>query len=119
MSEIQPALTAEEWGKNGIEGGKFSNGDDWIGVHAYGGGVVLAAKDGDMESPYIHLTDPRKVHACAALCLYNQPFGFTQDDVRTLNRLDMWLEREYGKEFVEQYRGVIQKIAALLPPSSP
>jgi hypothetical protein len=64
------------------------------------------------------LADP---HKAAAICLYQQPFGFTQADVRMLRRLhrDVRLTHEDMQtgEITEPLESLAARIAALLPPT--
>ena len=73
------------------------------------------------QAGFVHGSVPRcgkqlasvKRHACAALCLYGQPFGFTQEDVAGL--LDF--EDEVGPGTFETIKYLAARIAALLPPT--
>lgn len=61
MSEIEPALTAEEWAR-----------------------IIPSNKDGIWGSGYLTVEDK---HGMAAHCLHDQPFGFTWEDVEHHRRL--------------------------------
>jgi len=61
-------------------------------------------------------------HSCAALCLHNQPFGFTREDV---DALDLLSQAKYivltwrGKEAFMDPKSILSikdRIEALLPP---
>lgn len=59
------------------------------------------------------ITHNSEDHAAAALFLYQQPFGFTQDDVDVLLR-----EWEYRcMKDDDPIKSIADRIAALLPPS--
>jgi hypothetical protein len=106
--EISPALSAADW-------------------HG-----VLAQQDG-----LTHLREqfgklPFSVHAIAALLLYEQPFGFTRQDVQDETEVSEYCavmaahHRETGDQATagkfallgERHRERAAKIAALLPPTS-
>lgn len=97
---ITPALTPEEWRL-------------FIGL----------AIDADVEerAPVDAFADTASPHKCAALCLYGQPFGFTQEDVNAWRALcDEWhidlSDDEWMSPATRAFTRVIAKIAALLPP---
>jgi len=106
-SEIAPALSSAEWAG------------------------VLAQHDG-----LTHLREqfgalPFSAHAIAALLLYEQPFGFTQQDVQDENEVSEYCavmarhHRETGDQATAakfellggRHRERAAKIAALLPPA--
>ena len=106
-SEIAPALSAAEWAG------------------------VLAQHDG-----LAHLREqfgslPFSTHAIAALLLYDQPFGFTQQDVQDENEVSEYCavmarhHRETGDAATAakfellgaRHRERAAKLAALLPPA--
>jgi len=106
-SEIAPALSAAEWAG------------------------VLAQHDG-----LAHLREqfgslPFSAHAIAALLLYEQPFGFTQQDVQDENEVSEYCavmarqHRDTGDQATAakfellggRHRERAAKIAALLPPA--
>lgn len=100
---IPPALTEDEWEdikRPGMLYSAISNAAD---------GCTLTG-----DSP--KRSEATSWHACAALCLYDQPFGFDQRDVRFLLA---WAEDTSGE--VSEYssiifRGLADRISALLPP---
>jgi len=61
-------------------------------------------------------------HHAAALCLYNQPFGFTRDDVEMLKREaeKWWVMADPGEcelaDRARAYDSLTDRIEALLPP---
>jgi len=97
MSKIELALTAKEWAeiKEEAEVWEYTSLLD-----AYG---LVAASD----CP----------HAAAALCLHNQPFGFTWKDVELVQ---MWIDAKKHSDqlegFVQRMESFRDRLAALLPP---
>lgn len=88
MSDIEPALTAEEW-----EG-------------------FAAMADSEIERMPAHAR-----HLHAALCLYGQRFGFTWEDVDGLRALAESLSGNIiNPGSVAPLRNLADRIAALLPP---
>ena len=106
-SEIAPALSAAEWAG------------------------VLAQQDGlaDLREQFGSL--PFSSHAIAALLLYEQPFGFTRQDVQDEDEVSEYCavmarhHRETGDQTTAakfellggRHRERAAKIAALLPPA--
>lgn len=76
MSEIKPALTAEEWRDR-----RTANGSTCIQVD--GGSVLLSPSppDGDMRMVV------NRPEALAAFCLHEQPFGFTREMLESLRHI--------------------------------
>ena len=113
MSEIKPALTAEEW----IEGFDAGHGFDFPGATFERDGQMVEIKPhGEEENPgrWITLTLPVDGARVAALCLHEQPFGFTQEDV---DGLRIMMQREGPR--IHMYGSVAtlaDRIEALLPP---
>jgi len=111
MSYVRPVLTAEEWARAGIASSPERG---------------LAIKN------TLDMDDAPDFHGAAALALYGQPFGFTQEDVkdeRNAERDCMELARQAqdrGDE-LERYKYVgrarrhkepADRIEALLPPAT-
>lgn len=96
-TKIKPALTDKEWAVKGT--GNADVGDDGV--------LILLSDCGGF--PYAEDIRPDR-HALAALCLYEQPFGFTREDVDALRRL---AERYHGFEGASN---LADRIEALLPP---
>jgi hypothetical protein len=106
-SEIAPALSAAEWAG------------------------VLAQQDGLAQLREQFGSLPFSIHAIAALLLYEQPFGFTQQDVQDENEVSEYCavmarhHRETGDQATAakfellggRHRERAAKLAALLPPS--
>lgn len=106
MSEITPALAAEEWGKLS----QFPSEYEGSGVYVEGDAVVVE---------YTYITNQR--HALAALCLYGQPFGLTSEDILTLEGHLARMAHSPGVTWDDNAKmlSLRDRIAALLPPSSP
>ena len=63
---------------------------------------------------------PRVLHATAALCLYDQPFGFNSVHVALLHIVADDRDRLSGDdERADELRHLADRIAALLPPDAP
>lgn len=59
-------------------------------------------------------------HKLAALCLYQQPFGFTREDVRMVTVMAEDCERVgIYPDSTAFWRSLADRIAALLPPEAP
>lgn len=99
MSELKPALTAEEWG------------------------MFLTRGRDPAWKPSLFATE----HAHAAMILHGQPFGFTREDVRLLRdlfRQQMVVARAPGSReshdncvrIASRIDDLADRIEALLPP---
>jgi hypothetical protein len=89
---IEPALTPEEWA-------------EWQAHPDSALRLSCAASEASLDLD---------THGLAALCLYQQPFGFTREDVEILTRCAD-SDGTY-EEDVEPLRDLTARIAALLPP---
>jgi hypothetical protein len=83
--DIRPALSAEEWTPR-VHYKAYVGSD--------GGDAACIRVDGDaqrwMDTGDITIHNEYCIdrpHALAALCLYGQPFGFSQEDVERLERV--------------------------------
>lgn len=107
MSEIKPALTAEEWERRTAV--RLSASDEYT---KFGEGYaveVLYDSDGEeMQCGEVAIGTPESRHAVAALALYGQPFGFTHQEL-------MYLDTFATSGLI---RPIADKIRALLPPES-
>lgn len=129
--QFPAALTAEEWGQQIAHDVQFSrtSGHGEIGGHIY---VTLAdvtdggpEANGETEAVEIHWGTVETSsqlwnrYKLAALCLYQQPFGFTREDVVTLEEWSRPMA-DSGNVFAqieaEHIRQIAARIAALLPP---
>lgn len=110
LKEIKPALSAEQWETQSIDG---------VGATA----ECLNVGDG-FDS--VTFSGERR-HALAALALHGQPFGFTHEDVALLRKLDRANDYTPHDEFgiideqmtgdeTQRLRSLAKRIAALLPP---
>jgi hypothetical protein len=110
---MKPALTPEEWE---------------AGQPAWSGALIvpwLRAGEFSLEcEDTFYSTDldaePRRRHALAALCLDEQPFGFTWEDVMTLREMAHQMVREgqtLGPGSLPDWiNDLAARIEALLPP---
>ena len=111
---MKKALTDEEW----IAG--YSSDDVRVALRS-GGRVGVTALAWPLGGS---LGDQRDLHALAALCLHEQDFGFTRDDVIALRSMtgegvntgNPELDRLIGG-YVAKIQSVADRIEALLPPA--
>lgn len=120
-SPIPPAMTKDEWAVKSCV--RSYGPDDRImeieHVVQSGIGDFIAIRD-----RYVHEGVGLEVnarHAAAALCLYNQPFGFTREMVKALSTLlpqdaDGYFEQLPDQRDVDLAWAAIEHIIALLPP---
>lgn len=100
---MKPALTAEEWADPWLA--LTNEGIHWVAPDYPAEGLV--GLDGEFDR-----------HALAALCLHDQPFGFTREDMDALRSALEQIELDpycFGAE-VAILPGIIDRIEALLPP---
>lgn len=107
--EIEPALTLEQWRK--------AHGELQVdaGGVIYWGTACFSVSD---DPSAIEATTPEGDtlrHTLAALCLYQQPFGFEQEDVSVLQSVLARLD-EGGKRHA-RIASLKARICALLPPA--
>ena len=126
MSGLKPALTPEEWASREFTDENNHMWDETDVTKSSDGMVALRGRD-DYYSPgftaYLERT-----HALAALCLHEQPFGFTRKDVRFLDDLSphelgcaLDGDRPCDCDAVTHQRHITDlanRIDALLPPES-
>jgi hypothetical protein len=115
-TDIQPALTAEEW-KHRTKRGSLENGGRQ-GEEAFVAAddrVVLVAEE-RQTSPT--LVGPPLRHALAALALYGKSFGFTRADVKLIETLSDGIDRQPpgARGVFRAAQHLAARIAALLPP---
>jgi hypothetical protein len=112
---MKPALTPEEWRKEylnrydeGSDSGCYPDGSKaergWTVMRGAGQVFVGVA---DKDAPCMVGLGPTVNHAMAALCLHDQPFGFTREDV--------W-ELRYLQFHHKELQDLADRIEALLPP---
>lgn len=94
----KPAMSAEQW--------RFLKaGNVYL---ALGTMDAIVSTDGGVCGVPI-----KNRHGTAALCLKDQPYGFTREDVRNL----LWLVEETSGNYDDVWAaGLAARIAALLPP---
>ncbi len=101
--EIKPALTPEQWDLF-LAYGPLSR----MGIPGYGvtGSAINCGTMGANSS-----------HELAAMALYGQPFGFTQEEAQFLEEFDNFLvmPRKADHESL-MFDAITAKIRALLPP---
>jgi hypothetical protein len=103
MSEIKPALTAGEWaGVSLLRKRTYNNGPMINGIAL----MVL-----ESEAPQLN-----RPQAMAALCLHEQPFGFTRWDVIALRAMQDRINFEALDRGIPSVKDLADRIEALLPP---
>ena len=122
MSEIKAALTTEEWGRKHH---KIQCYDSWdedivkagVGEIAAGGGYLHLTSH--QHGAFADFTAGADRHALAALCLHDQPFGFTREYVDTLRKVIREASvYEVGDDEKDDMRSIADRIEALLPPEA-
>ena len=103
---VKPAMTPEEW----------AVARDYWGVPS-----VILGQVGSTLANGAFVSESNR-HALAALCLHEQEFGFTREDVNALQEainggydgMDMifWV----GEEIVQRLQSLTSRISDLLPP---
>ncbi len=124
MSDIEPALTPEEWAAK------------WITIQAKG---YDSARNGAAEIKWgengFYLTEhehdrygvfdePRMLHKVAAIALHGQPFGFTREDVALIRMESEAIRDAQSDEYRNQeaidraakLASLADRIESLLPP---
>jgi len=113
MSEpIKLALTKEEWDV-WHDAGQLRRDTLYVGTKGRG---MLGLQRVIVQPPSPMDTE---CHAVAALCLYQQPFGFTQEDAEILRQIAPFV---VGASIAQRdlrawAHRLADRIAALLPPS--
>lgn len=142
MSDLKPALTAEEWGRAWDVllchlSDNFRNDREHMWLALYEDGTfALGNRAGDGFFSVENISVESR-HRMAALALYGQPFGFTHEDVRDLRKQADALELSYAlaaafvppsdhqrdtpavSAMADRFRALADRIAALLPPEAP
>jgi hypothetical protein len=114
MSDIKPALTAEEWESVSYEydGSTEVLGEGW-GEREHGrANEAVNLLEGGLNYR------PGATHGVAAYLLHGQPFGFTREDVGWMRMMLEQFVRTEGvyAEMVMNVRSIADRIEALLPP---
>ena len=99
MTEIKPALTAEEWVK-----ALFQSSQE-------GALAITVGMREDLAAPGTPECRAAYHHALAALCLKDKPFGFTREDVEILRA---GVDSVPALDHVQG--SLADRIEALLPP---
>lgn len=111
--EITPALTPEQW-KELEPTVHLSGTEPWgaldLGTHGFFVDEGKRLSLGSSPDEDTSLT-PENRHIIAAVCLYGERFGFTQEDVNMLR------DPHPDAEYFAQLARFAAKIAALLPPA--
>lgn len=111
---IPPALSEEEWKNRRAYATEDVCDGQRVHIHANDpAGIVI----GSYGSHGV-IDDPRLRHALAALCLYDQTFGFTQDDIHDLDICLLGREPLPGTH-LHRVKLLRDKILAILPPHHP
>lgn len=107
---IKPALSAEEWR---IE--RATPGEHLLVQRWYEGIAEVFVKTTANGGQQVRIAGDGAAHALAALCLYQQPFGFTHGDLVKLRAMPDGT----GYASIDDsawFDSLIARIAALLPP---
>jgi hypothetical protein len=110
MTEMKPALTAEEWKKAFNAKGEpvINYPEERVFWHA-------SAIEGDADDCAIAIGDSDRQRV-AAMCLFGQPFGFTREDVKNLNFVLKRLNGLISDDRFARLGDLSDRISALLPP---
>jgi hypothetical protein len=111
MSNVKPALTELEWSTLGFRRVVDEESNDLQAAKIENGNVYREHDENVDE--WQRLEHP---HAMAALCLYGQPFGISQQDIQLLRYVAPLCDM---KEDYDAVIALADKLAALLPPSDP
>ena len=107
---MNPALTAEEWAEVEVEWEVVDDSDGWAHIEDLPGDeslVYVGVFDDEGTAMAGTYVDRRKT---AALCLHDQPFGFTRQDVEALRTM---MNISDG---TAPFHDIADRIEALLPP---
>lgn len=118
--DIKPALTPRQWANLKTDLRRVAPAEelfgDWMEFFVepdrllINDGIPMAAKP---DAGGLEIVPRRHWHALAALCLHEQPFGFTRDDVAMI-RGEAADRGVHGAE----WSNLADRIEALLPPAS-
>lgn len=108
---MKPALTAEEWAKRCVH----DSTDKTISADTTETDCLWLHDEERMTGIAID-----RLHALAALCLHNQPFGFTREDVEMLRKIAEWTPGYSWSDVDSKYsvQSLANRIEALLPPEA-
>lgn len=115
MSEIKPALTVEEWEHREFAVGEAPSRDKQ-GHMLFG---YISDTTGELFLGWngVEMHAVKNAAPLAALALYDQPFGFTREDVEELRRVTKATEWSDGGSW--DFSDLADRIEALLPPEKP
>ncbi len=131
--EVKPALTPEEWARTEKQEDRTVivhmkpalTPDEWAGGETAWPIVALqTTKDGpvrvwdgitEAESESVEVPDKYR-HALAALCLHDQLFGFTREDVEWLRLMVLDMKDLRAPANARKSADLADRIEALLPP---
>ncbi len=119
MSEIKPALTVREWGRKHHAIQCFDSWDEskvptGVGeIEAGPGYLYLTSHE---HGDFADFSAGSDRHALAALCLHDQPFGFTREDAEWCVAASYAFANPHLKR---NLLSLADRIEALLPPESP
>ena len=111
MSEIKPALPEREWAFTH----QLVVGEHLSGKLGRDGRLIVAfPRRGHLDTEAYCADDIR--HALAALCLHDQPFGFTREDVDLVSCEAMNSQDNGNPTEAGMFQSLADRIEALLPP---
>jgi hypothetical protein len=113
VSDVLPALTAEEWAH--VENMK-RGWPEWISENNE---ATLPFGSYEAQTQAERLDNPH--HWIAALALYGQPFGFTREDVAIIYNAAWFVDLSSvpgRSQMLEDLRSLADRIESLLPPPS-
>jgi len=128
-TEIRPALTESEWRRQEVEFVEDGDPKGWIaseGMFPVDGGeavfttgtVYIGTYEGCVSTEHGIRCGAKERHALAALALYGQPFGFTQEDVTLLYGIAHHFQAFPGdRAYTNRITALADRIAAMLPPN--
>lgn len=131
MSEVVPALTPEEWAtwrEHGyvMHGGPSGGlaGGQHIRLATFASRKRRASGEDGIYMAVVPVDLPEEKHALAALCLHDQPFGFTRAMVEAIRACvgaadTPWDRGGAPPGVVTLARQTADRIEALLPPEEP
>jgi len=107
---MKPALTREEWKEFVREGWVKIGVDLTVETSAHErSGFWICHSFGECAEP----SKGKERHALAALCLYDQPFGFTREHVRALRDFGHYNQTSEDRNLALE---ALKLMEALLPP---
>lgn len=112
--DMKPALTAEEWIP-------YVDSPTYLGSDFKDELMIRAEEVRRWESGVLSFNNEYQIerpHATAALCLYKQSYGFTQEEAEFIRTFDNYLvSPRVGDRAGDLMDSIAAKITALLPPA--